>query len=67
MRVKALFLSANKPYKDFEQIVKIARAEGGKIFCVEHEQVNAKVKVLNILPCNYPLGYVVVVECLDGG
>jgi hypothetical protein len=59
MRVKALFLSAEKPYDDMGDVVQIARAEACKILRVD------KVKVLNILPCPYPLGFVVVVSA-DG-
>ena len=55
MKVKALFLSAEKPYEDMGDVVQIARAEACKILRTD------KVKVLNILACAYPLGYVVVV------
>ena len=61
MPIKALFISAEKkPYNDFGDIVQIARAEACKILGVK------KVKVLNILPCNYPLGYVAVVQSPGG-
>jgi len=59
-RVKALFLPANKPYEDMGEVVQIARAEGCKVLCCR------KVKVLNILSCSYPTGYVVVVQNSSG-
>ena len=59
LRVKALFLSAEKPYADMGDVVQIARAEACKILRTD------KVKVLNILACSFPLGYVVVVSA-DG-
>lgn len=55
-RFKALFLSAEKPYSDMGDVVQIARAEACKVLRTD------KVKVLNILSCSYPLGYVVVVS-----
>lgn len=54
--IKALFIPAERPYNDFGDLVQIARAEACKILGTN------KVKVLNILPCNYPLGYVAVVQ-----
>jgi len=59
LKVKALFLAAEKPYGDMGDVVQIARAEACKILRVD------KVKVLNILSCPYPLGFVVVVSA-DG-
>ena len=55
-KVKALFLSAETPYEDMGDVVQVARAEACKILRMD------KVKVLNILPCSYPLGFVVVVS-----
>ena len=55
-KFKALFLSAEKPYDDMGDIVQIARAEACKILRTD------KVKVLNILSCSYPLGFVAVVS-----
>jgi len=51
---KALFIKAEN--KDFGDIVKIARAEACKILGVN------KIKVLNIIYCPYPKGYVAVVQ-----
>lgn len=56
MIVKALFLPADKPYNDMGDVVQIARAEACKIL------KTSKVKVLNILSCSYPIGYVAVVS-----
>lgn len=58
--VKALFMSGVKPYSDMGDLVQIARAEATKIL---HSQ---KVKVLNILPCSYPVGFVAVVQASGG-
>ena len=58
--VKALFLPADVPYKDMGDVVKIARAEATKILG------GRKVRVLNILSCSYPKGYVAVVQNLGG-
>jgi hypothetical protein len=57
---KALWLNGEKPYSDMGDLVQIARAEACKILHC------SKVKVLNILPCNYPLGYVAVVQVSGG-
>jgi len=51
--IKALFITAETPYKDFGDIIQIARAEACRILGC------SKIKILNILPCNYPKGYVV--------
>ena len=60
MTIKALWLPNEKPYSDMGDLVQIARAEACKIFgCRE-------VKVLNILCCPYPNGYVVVVQNSGG-
>ncbi len=58
--VKALFLKADRPYNDMEEILRIAHVEASKILGVE------KVKVLNLLFCNYPVGYVAVVQVSGG-
>lgn len=57
MTRKALWIEA-KAETDFEKIVSIAKAEAMKILHGE------KVKVLNVLPSNNPVGYAVVVESL---
>lgn len=55
--VKALFLGFDKtPFGDMGQLLQIARSEATKILHTD------KVKVLNILYCPYPKGYVVVVQ-----
>jgi hypothetical protein len=54
--IKALFITAETPYKDFGDIIQIARAEACRILGC------SKIKILNILPCNYPKGYVAVVQ-----
>ena len=59
MKVKALFLPAERPYTDMGEVVKIARAEACKILKTR------KVKVLNIISCSYPIGYVAVVVSVD--
>ena len=59
-KVKALFLPAERPYNDFGDVVKIARAEATKILGT------GKVKVLSIISCSYPVGYVAVVQSLGG-
>jgi len=59
-KVKALFIKADKPYKDFGDILQVARAEACKILGVD------KVDVLNILSCSYPKGYVAVVQTRGG-
>jgi hypothetical protein len=56
MRAKAIFISAEENYKDFGDVVQVARAEACKIL------KTSKVQVLNILSCSYPLGYVAVVS-----
>ena len=57
MSVKALFFQFdNKPFQDVETLIQMAKAEAKKIFG------GGKVKVLNILSCSYPKGYVVVVQ-----
>ena len=56
MVTKALFLSGEWPYDDMGELVEIARAEATKILGTD------KIKVLNILSCSYPIGYVVVVQ-----
>ena len=64
MVTKALFFAFDKmPFKDVEQLIKLAKAESNKV--LGHQ----KIKVLNILSCSYPNGYVVVVENLgrEGG
>lgn len=54
---KALFLAFDKkPFTDMGELLQIARAEATKILGTN------KVKVLNILYCPYPKGYVVVVQ-----
>lgn len=60
MSVKALFLPADKPYQDMGDVIAIARAEATKIL---HSN---KVKVLNIISCSYPYGYVAVVQNSGG-
>lgn len=60
MPTKALFLPAERPYNDYGDLVQIARAEATKILREE------KVKILNIIWCNYPIGYVVVVQNSGG-
>ena len=57
---KALWLNGAIPYDDMGTLVQIARAEACKILRCE------KVKVLNIIPCNYPIGYVLVVQSSGG-
>jgi hypothetical protein len=54
--VKALFISKTRPYSDMGDVLQIARAEATKILRCD------KVKVINILPCNDPVGYVAVVQ-----
>lgn len=57
MPFKALFFSFDKmPFKDIEQLIKLTKAESNKIIGKK------KIKILNILSCSYPKGYVVVVE-----
>jgi hypothetical protein len=58
--VKALFMSNVKPYSDMGELLQTARAEATKILHCN------KVKVLNILPCNYPVGYIAVVQTSGG-
>ena len=58
--IKALFFKAERPYADMGDLVQIARAEATKILRTD------KVKVLNILYCPYPKGYVAVVQNSGG-
>ena len=59
MVVKALFFGFDRmPFKDVEQLIQIAKSEGAKVLG------SGKIKVLNILSCSYPNGYVVVVQTL---
>jgi len=56
---KALFLSFDHDkFTGVDKLLAVARAEASKILGVDME----KVKVLNILYCPYPTGYVVVVK-----
>jgi hypothetical protein len=58
--VKALFISKSRPYSDMGDVLQVARAEASKILRCD------KVKVINILPCNDPVGYVAVVQASGG-
>jgi len=58
--MKALFFKAEKPYNDFGDLLQIARAEACKVLGAK------KVKILNVLYCPYPKGWVVVVQNLGG-
>jgi hypothetical protein len=60
MPFKALFFPNSRPYEDMGDLIQIARAEACKILHVD------KVQILNILPCYYPSGYVVVVQNSGG-
>jgi len=58
-KVKALFIRADKPYKDFGDILQIGRAEGCKVLGVN------KVRVLNVIMSHSPPGYIVLVSPKD--
>ena len=56
MNVKALYFGFDKaPFKDMEQLIQIAKSEGAKVLGTK------KLKVLNILSCSYPKGYIALV------
>lgn len=56
---KALFLSFDHDsFTGVDKLLAVARAEAAKVLGVDME----KVKVLNILYCPFPKGYVVVVK-----